>query len=148
MTERAKLMGSKLTVWSEVESGTEVELSIPASRAYETSTPRRRSWLAERLLGKETKLKSWIRFCADGRYRTAEDRVDALHCLSQASLPSSVRPLEAEDGRGYTLRPSCPRKSSSPTPLHCLKWLSFPTGRSSAFYRVHQDSSGRRGWSR
>jgi len=58
MTERAKLMGSKLTVWSEVESGTEVELSIPASRAYETSTPRRRSWLAERLLGKETKLKS------------------------------------------------------------------------------------------
>jgi len=58
MTERAKLMGGKLTVWSEVESGTEVELSIPASRAYETSTPRRRSWLAERLLGKETKLKS------------------------------------------------------------------------------------------
>src|SRR6266480_2007434 len=54
MTERAKLMGGKLTVWSEVESGTEVELSIPASRAYETSTPRRRSWLAERLLGKET----------------------------------------------------------------------------------------------
>ena len=50
--------GGKLTVWSEVESGTEVELSIPASRAYETSTPRRRSWLAERLLGKETKLKS------------------------------------------------------------------------------------------
>jgi len=43
VTERAKLMGGKLTVWSEVESGTEVELSIPASRAYETSTPRRRS---------------------------------------------------------------------------------------------------------
>ncbi|HUE57307.1 MAG TPA: sensor histidine kinase, partial [Candidatus Udaeobacter sp.] len=58
MTERAKLMGGKLTVWSEAESGTEVELSIPASRAYETSTPRRRSWLAERLLGKEPKLKS------------------------------------------------------------------------------------------
>ncbi len=30
MRERAKLMGGKLTVWSELDSGTEVELSIPA----------------------------------------------------------------------------------------------------------------------
>jgi signal transduction histidine kinase/ligand-binding sensor domain-containing protein len=34
MRERAKLIAGKLTVWSEPGSGTEVELSIPASRAY------------------------------------------------------------------------------------------------------------------
>ena len=52
MRERAKLLGGKLAVWSELDSGTEVELRIPASRAYETSTGRRRSWLAEKLTGK------------------------------------------------------------------------------------------------
>ena len=31
MRERAKLIGGKLTVWSELDAGTEVELSIPAS---------------------------------------------------------------------------------------------------------------------
>ncbi len=36
MRERAKLLGGKLAGWSERDSGTEVELSIPASRAYET----------------------------------------------------------------------------------------------------------------
>jgi len=34
MYERAKLAGGKLVVWSELASGTEVELTIPASRAY------------------------------------------------------------------------------------------------------------------
>jgi len=34
MRERAELAGGKLTVWSAPGSGTEVELSIPASRAY------------------------------------------------------------------------------------------------------------------
>ena len=38
MRERAKLMGGKLTVWSELEAGTEVELSVPAARAYTTAT--------------------------------------------------------------------------------------------------------------
>jgi ligand-binding sensor domain-containing protein/signal transduction histidine kinase len=52
MRERAKLLGGKLAVWSELDSGTEVELRIPASRAYETSPARRRSWLAEKLTGK------------------------------------------------------------------------------------------------
>ncbi len=33
-------MGGKLTFWSEVDSGTEIDLTIPASRAYEKS-PRR-----------------------------------------------------------------------------------------------------------
>jgi PAS domain S-box-containing protein len=37
MRERAELTGGKLVVWSELNSGTEVELRIPASRAYETS---------------------------------------------------------------------------------------------------------------
>jgi len=58
MRERAELMGGKLAVWSELDSGTEVELSIPASRAYETSPARRRSWLAEKFSGKDTEMKS------------------------------------------------------------------------------------------
>jgi nitrate/nitrite-specific signal transduction histidine kinase len=35
MRERAKLLGGKFAVWSERDSGTELELRIPASRAYE-----------------------------------------------------------------------------------------------------------------
>jgi signal transduction histidine kinase len=58
MRERAEQMGGKLAVWSELESGTEVELSIPASRAYEASPARRSSWLAEKLSGKDTEVKS------------------------------------------------------------------------------------------
>jgi signal transduction histidine kinase len=58
MRERAKLLGGKLTVWSEVETGTEVELSIPASRAYERAPARRRSWLAEKFSGKDTEIRS------------------------------------------------------------------------------------------
>ncbi|HTR25855.1 MAG TPA: two-component regulator propeller domain-containing protein [Terriglobales bacterium] len=42
MRERAKLVGGELAIWSEVDSGTEVELSIPASRAYSKSV--RRLW--------------------------------------------------------------------------------------------------------
>ena len=34
MRERAKLIGGVFEVWSELESGTEVELSIPAASAY------------------------------------------------------------------------------------------------------------------
>jgi signal transduction histidine kinase/ligand-binding sensor domain-containing protein len=37
MHERAKLIGGKLTVWSEVNSGTEAELTIPAALAYAKS---------------------------------------------------------------------------------------------------------------
>jgi ligand-binding sensor domain-containing protein/signal transduction histidine kinase len=58
MRERAKLLGGKLAVWSELDSGTELELRIPASRAYETPPARRRSWLAEKLSGKDTETKS------------------------------------------------------------------------------------------
>jgi signal transduction histidine kinase len=62
MRERAKVVGGKLAVWSELDSGTEVELSIPASRAYESYFAHRRSWLTEKLSGmlsgKDTEMKS------------------------------------------------------------------------------------------
>jgi len=42
MHERAKLVGGKLAIWSELDSGTEAELTIPAAVAYAKSpTPRR-----------------------------------------------------------------------------------------------------------
>lgn len=50
MKERAKIAGGKLTVWSEMGAGTEVELEIPASTAYTTAL--RRSWFSEKLAGK------------------------------------------------------------------------------------------------
>jgi signal transduction histidine kinase/ligand-binding sensor domain-containing protein len=34
MRERAKLVGGKLAIWTELDSGTEVELTIPGTRAY------------------------------------------------------------------------------------------------------------------
>jgi signal transduction histidine kinase/ligand-binding sensor domain-containing protein len=51
MRERAKLMRGKLVVWSQVDSGTEVELSIPASTAY-VPPARQRSWLSGKFSGK------------------------------------------------------------------------------------------------
>jgi hypothetical protein len=62
MRERAKLIGGKLTVWSELDSGTEVELSIPATHAYLAAVERRRAGLVEKLAGKfsgkDSQLKS------------------------------------------------------------------------------------------
>ena len=40
MRERATIVGGKLTVWSEVGAGTEVELQIPASAAYAKTSSR------------------------------------------------------------------------------------------------------------
>jgi signal transduction histidine kinase len=37
MHERARLAGGKLTVWSELSSGTEIELTIPTALAYKAS---------------------------------------------------------------------------------------------------------------
>ena len=34
MRERAKVAGGRLTTWSELDSGTEIELTIPGARAY------------------------------------------------------------------------------------------------------------------
>lgn len=47
MRERAKIIGGNLEVWSSLQSGTEVELTIPARSAYATS-PRRRSWFSRK----------------------------------------------------------------------------------------------------
>ena len=46
MRERAKLMGGNLELWSNLHSGTEIELSIPASAAY--ATTQQRSWLPKK----------------------------------------------------------------------------------------------------
>ncbi len=58
MRERAKLLGGKLAVWSELDSGTELELRISASHAYEGSSVPRRSWLADKFSGKDTEIRS------------------------------------------------------------------------------------------
>jgi signal transduction histidine kinase/ligand-binding sensor domain-containing protein len=52
MRERAEAVGGILAVWSEVDSGTEVEVAIPASTAYAKSGARRSSWLSGKLFAK------------------------------------------------------------------------------------------------
>jgi len=49
MRERAKLIGGRLEIWSAPKSGTELELTVPASRAYATAPSRRLSLIGERL---------------------------------------------------------------------------------------------------
>ena len=49
MRERATLIKGKLAVWSEVDSGTEVELRVPANVAYKVD--RKRSWVTRRFAG-------------------------------------------------------------------------------------------------
>ena len=46
MRERASIIGGKLTVWSEVDAGTEVELRLPADIAYISA--RRGSWFSRK----------------------------------------------------------------------------------------------------
>jgi signal transduction histidine kinase len=49
MRERAELVGGRLDVWSEVGVGTEINLTIPAARAYATVRARRRaSWFGKK----------------------------------------------------------------------------------------------------
>ena len=55
MRERAKLVGGKLTIWSEVDSGTEIELIIPALSAYGKST--RRFWYFGKRSATDTHVK-------------------------------------------------------------------------------------------
>jgi signal transduction histidine kinase/ligand-binding sensor domain-containing protein len=50
MRERAKLAGGDLTVWSEVDAGTEVELRLPAATAYTAS--RRGPWWSRIFTGR------------------------------------------------------------------------------------------------
>jgi signal transduction histidine kinase len=53
MRERAMRIGGTLDVWSELESGTEMELTVPGSIAYEAPRARRRS----RLFGRKMEMK-------------------------------------------------------------------------------------------
>jgi signal transduction histidine kinase len=46
MRERAQLIGGKLAVWSKLDSGTEVDLTIPAAHAYAASSSPPRSGVA------------------------------------------------------------------------------------------------------
>jgi signal transduction histidine kinase len=58
MRERAKLLGAVLTIWTAPDSGTEVELSIPASLAYAVSPAGGRGWLFRKLFGARTPIES------------------------------------------------------------------------------------------
>jgi signal transduction histidine kinase len=58
MRERAKLMGGMLAVWTAPNSGTEVELSIPASHAYLAPPSVRRWWFIRKLFGARAPLES------------------------------------------------------------------------------------------
>lgn len=46
----------------------------------------------------------FARLLAGGTHRAAEDTVDALRPLPQASLVSSIQLLEAEDSHAWTLK--------------------------------------------
>jgi signal transduction histidine kinase/ligand-binding sensor domain-containing protein len=58
MKERAKLVGGNLTIWSELDSGTEIELIIPASRAY--MKPTRPLWYFGKRSATDTDVKEKI----------------------------------------------------------------------------------------
>jgi len=49
MRERAQLIGGKLTIWTAVDSGTEIELKVPAAGAYAAGSSKRFGRLAMRL---------------------------------------------------------------------------------------------------
>jgi signal transduction histidine kinase len=52
MQERAKLVGGNLGVWTKLDSGTEIELTVPASTAYAKSRAERRPWFSRRTAAK------------------------------------------------------------------------------------------------
>jgi hypothetical protein len=43
--ERAKQIGAQLEIWSELGIGTEIELSVPGSIAYEVFTTKGSFWI-------------------------------------------------------------------------------------------------------
>jgi signal transduction histidine kinase/ligand-binding sensor domain-containing protein len=44
MRERAELMGGRLEVWSKTDSGTQIQVTVPATAAYADSPPQRAFW--------------------------------------------------------------------------------------------------------
>jgi signal transduction histidine kinase len=55
MRERAKAVGGNLAVWSEVDSGSEIEVTIPASIAYAKSGTHRSWWSGKLFRSREIK---------------------------------------------------------------------------------------------
>jgi signal transduction histidine kinase/ligand-binding sensor domain-containing protein len=51
MRERAQAVGGNLTVWSEIDSGSEIEVTIPASIAYAKFSTHHASWWSGKLFG-------------------------------------------------------------------------------------------------
>ena len=56
MRERARLIGGELTVWTAPNSGTEIELTVLASRAYSGGPSTRLAGLLRRLAGKSSEV--------------------------------------------------------------------------------------------
>ena len=52
MRERAELIGGKMAIWTAASSGTEIELMVPAVRAYVAVMPRRFPWRPSRVFAK------------------------------------------------------------------------------------------------
>ena len=55
MRERAQAVGGNLTVWSEIDSGSEIEVTIPASIAYAKSGTHRSWWSGKLFRSREIK---------------------------------------------------------------------------------------------
>jgi len=55
MRERAKAVGGNLTVWSEIDSGSEIEVTIPASIAYDRAGTHRSWWSGKLFRSREIK---------------------------------------------------------------------------------------------
>jgi signal transduction histidine kinase len=51
--ERAKQIGAQLEIWSELGVGTEIELSIPGSIAYEAFATKGRFWIFPKRMGQD-----------------------------------------------------------------------------------------------
>ena len=51
MHERAQLVGTKLAIWSQPDSGTEIELMVPAAVAYAEGQVTREATSAEQSAG-------------------------------------------------------------------------------------------------
>ena len=98
MRERAKLIGAKLTVWTAPESGTEIELSVPATPPTCIPSPWR-SWFTEkfsrsaRRSGHEPRQSPIRVLSIDDRPITLAAEADVVrwHAGFQAGLPVDPR---------------------------------------------------------
>ena len=113
MRERAKLVGGKLVVWSELESGSEVELSIPASRAYIDSPrslwdSRKLSEERHRSEPQERRMSSQQAHNSDSSGRRSSDRPSRYCCTGRdpARYDFGRRSLERPRGHSAVSRTS------------------------------------------